>query len=191
MDEASRLIAPVFRLKCDPRGNFSADTLLLPISLFAEASQFRSTCDQSITFTWRVRVLRQTDHHSTFIYEESQLLFVKSHLKGQSDSRNHVCESPRTRASFQNSLNPWRRDYGPGSWKMCVLFLELCILSVAAGFSCFGDTDLIHVKRRAGGLDLALQMNFTFSWPACQLLLIPCIDTTGATGKHNNTDVKF
>lgn len=48
----------------------------------------------------------------------------------------------------------------------------------------FVDTDLIHVKRWAGGFALALQMNLTFSWPTCQFLSFPIIDTTGATAKQ-------
>ena len=51
----------------------------------------------------------------------------------------------------------------------------------------FGDTDLIHVKWWAGGLALASQMNLTFSWPTCQFLSIPVIDTIGATVKQNKT----
>lgn len=177
MGEESRLIAPVSQLKCDSRGYFSADTLLSLLRLFV-TSRFRSM--------WPI-------HHIHM--EMSSLVADRSPLHVHWWEIPAVVKvlhlSPRTSVSFQNSLNPQRRNYSPQPWKMCLLLLEHCILSVTACFSRFEDTDLIHVKRRAGGLDLALQMNFTFSWPTCQLLSIPCIDTTGATGKRNNTDAKF
>lgn len=175
MGEVSRLIAPVSQLKCDSRGNFSADTLLSLFRLFAETSQFRSMWPIHHIHMENLSLAADRTPLHVHLWEIPAVVKVL-HL------------SPRTSVSFQNSLNPQRRKYSLKPWKMCLLLLEHCIQSVTA---CFGDTDLIHVKRRAGGLDLALQMNFTFSWPTCQLLSIPCIDTTGATGKRNNTDAKF
>lgn len=71
---------------------------------------------------------------------------------------------------------------------LCVFKTPETVWSPQEG-SC-GDTDLIHVKWRAGGLALALQVNFTFSWPACQFLSIPIIDTIGATVKQDNNKKK-
>lgn len=61
------------------------------------------------------------------------------------------------------------------------------IREIFDGRAAFGDTDLIHAKWWAGGLALAPQVNFTFSWPTCQFLSIPIMDTIGATVKQNKT----
>lgn len=55
--------------------------------------------------------------------------------------------------------------------------------------ACIGDTDLIHVKERAGGLALAEQVNFTWAWPTYQFFSIPWTDISGATGKQKATKV--
>lgn len=166
MGVASRLTAPVSQLKCYSRGNFSADTLLLLFRLFAESSLFRSMWPGHHD---HVEILA----NKMVIYKKCSCLWCQLQIP-----------SPMTKASFQATLNFFTAFFTKTSFR-------LCILTVTAGNGCLGDTDLIHVKTRAGGLDLALQMNFTFSWPTCQLLSIPWINTTGATVMHNTTDVKY
>lgn len=63
------------------------------------------------------------------------------------------------------------------------------ILEFSDGEAVFKSADLIHVKWWAGGLALAPQVNFTFSWPTCQFLSIPIIETIGATVKQSKTKV--
>lgn len=72
----------------------------------------------------------------------------------------------------------YERQYSDGHKKLTSL--HCCSYRVI-------NTNLIHVKWRAGGFALAPQMNFTFSWPTYQFLSSPVTDTTGATGKQNKT----